>query len=330
MTLADYYSEIRIGGADPVVMRLAETLQKFADALNLEYPEPVQQDPALVGRYCSLTVAENIQFFSADLQMSDLFSTKGTMPAGIWAGSIFSGKWRTRFDGCEINFPSNGLPQMVSVGQPTTYFDEPGSTKRLRMASFLIAETFFEQVAPDDPHGQLAKLRAYMQPGVHVRPLSQSNVLTEAFLKLLNHPYDGPTARLYIESLVMTSVFELAAFICQDSPISAAVPEQQSDLGLMARSLIDEAPEKFDSVAALARRLGTNQTTLRKEFKAAVGATIFDYVLTRRMQAAQLLLRDGRLQISEISRQVGYGSSASFSTAYKRFFGCSPGEDRGA
>ena len=328
MSQSDRTNDILIGGANPVVMKLAETLQKFAYEAKFGTNVMSRNDPSLVGRYCSLEVARNIQFFSADLQMSDVFSTKGLLQPGIWVGSIFSGQWRTRFEGCEINFPANGLPQMISVGQPTVYFDEPGSTKRLRMSSFLISDRFFEHTVGDDPHGQLSRLRAYMQPGVHVRPLSESETLTHNFLKLLNHPYDGPTARLYVESLVMASVFELAAFVCQDNPTPASSPKGQTELGLMARSLIDEAPEKFDSVSALARRLGTNQTTLRKEFKAAVGVTIFDYVLTRRMQAAQLLVRDGTLQISEISTQVGYGNAASFSTAYKRFFGHSPGNDR--
>nr|WP_247744807.1 helix-turn-helix transcriptional regulator [Shimia sp. R11_0] len=92
--------------------------------------------------------------------------------------------------------------------------------------------------------------------------------------------------------------------------------------------MIDEAPEQFTSILSLAQTLGSNETTLQRQFRKAFDTTIFEYVLRRRMTCAQMLVRDGHLSISEISYRVGYNSPANFSTAYKRFFGFSPAQHR--
>ena len=49
------------------------------------------------------------------------------------------------------------------------------------------------------------------------------------------------------------------------------------------------------------------------------------YVTTWRMQKARGLLMYRNVPIKEVAEQVGYSSTASFSRAYKRVFGATPG-----
>ncbi|GEM_PF-6511032 len=333
MSFLEYYQDYSIGGSEPSVTRLADALKNSTIENTCDKITPAQgaanDDVSLIGHYNSLAISETVHFFSCDMTFDKIFRTRGELPASIWTGAVFSGEMHTRLDDFDILFSATGRPQVVSVGQTSTYMDQPTSSRRLRMSSFLLAESFFDAVDPDDPEDHLAPLKSLIQPGVRLVSIGYNESLMNNLLNLLNNPFRGPTGRLYVETQVMSSVFELAK--CLDN--AALEPSnhggEKVNLAYEARHVIDQAPEKFDSIIDLAAKLGTNETTLRRQFKSAFGMTLFEYVLNTRMQAARLLLQDGYLQIAEISHRVGYTTPANFSTAYKRYFGVSPAKDRG-
>ncbi|MEC8040239.1 MAG: AraC family transcriptional regulator, partial [Pseudomonadota bacterium] len=109
---------------------------------------------------------------------------------------------------------------------------------------------------------------------------------------------------------------------------TARLRKPLADLAFEARQLIDDCPERFQSIRALAAELNTNETTLQRQFKAKFDLTVFQYVLARRMQAARILIKDGHLQIAEVAYRVGYNSPANFSTAYRRYYGHAPQDER--
>lgn len=333
MSLSDFYNNFSAGTEEPCVMRLAEALAKSAPrsvvTQGQKQGNPPQQDADLLGQYTSLQVTDDLHFFSCDMNFNHLFQTSGDIPRGIWVGALFSGAWHTCLDGQDILFPSDGVPRLIGIGQPSRYLDQPQAKRRLRMASFLLADTFFDRIEIDDPAAQLAGLQAQIRPGINVQVLGQSRNVMENLQRLLTNPYRGMMAKVYVESLIMASVFDLARHF-QGHPIDEPGKAAGRDtLAYEARAMIDAAPEEFASITSLAKQLGTNETSLRRQFRKVFGATIFEYVLRRRMQSARVLVRDGYLQISEISYQVGYRSPANFSTAYKRYFGHSPADDRG-
>lgn len=326
MTLAEYYNELSIGAAEPEIVRLADTLVSVASGQARLISVDPEGDPTAMGRYCSMSVAPEVQFFCCDMNMDPQVQWESNMPPGIWVGAIFCGEWSTTLSDINVQFPANGQPLLISVGQPSKFIDQPLSGKRLRMSSFLMGKGFFDHVDLDDPSDHLRGLTALMRPGIQILPLGTELALTQNLLALLDNPYRGSTGRLFIESTVMASIFSLAEHL-NDAPLHHGVG-QRTKLALDARKHIDKAPERFESIAALAGQLGTNETTLRREFKSTFGVTIFEYVLNCRMQAARLLVRDGHLQISEISYLIGYSSPSNFTAAYKRFYGHTPVEDR--
>ena len=50
-----------------------------------------------------------------------------------------------------------------------------------------------------------------------------------------------------------------------------------------------------------------------------------EYLLAWRMAVAKDLLRREDLALSEVAERVGYGSASTFSTAFSRYVGQSPG-----
>ncbi len=78
----------------------------------------------------------------------------------------------------------------------------------------------------------------------------------------------------------------------------------------------------------LARRFGTNRTTLSREFKAETGESVINYLIKIRIQVAAGMVRDTALTIAVIIERVGFKNTAHFNREFKRYTQCLPGEYR--
>ncbi|MBU6396453.1 MAG: helix-turn-helix transcriptional regulator [Sphingomonadales bacterium] len=94
------------------------------------------------------------------------------------------------------------------------------------------------------------------------------------------------------------------------------------------RALIEAAPlDAPPSLAEVASRLGLSVPTLNRRL-AAEGTGWRALVNAQRMEAAARLLRTSRRNVSAIALDVGFAESASFTRAFARHFGVSPGRYR--
>lgn len=97
-----------------------------------------------------------------------------------------------------------------------------------------------------------------------------------------------------------------------------------------ARMILIDSFNSPPSIPELARKVGLNRTKLKAVFKAAYGTTIYNFVLTQRMDRATELLAGSDLSIAEVAFEVGYDYPASFTHAFVRYFGHSPRSYRAA
>ena len=93
---------------------------------------------------------------------------------------------------------------------------------------------------------------------------------------------------------------------------------------LRARDLADARFGEPLDVDTLARRAHASAAHFARCFKETFGETPHQYLLTRRIQRAQELLRLTDLSVSEVCDAVGYASVGSFSATFKRVVGMSP------
>jgi AraC-like DNA-binding protein len=84
-------------------------------------------------------------------------------------------------------------------------------------------------------------------------------------------------------------------------------------------------PMRDWTVDQLAAAVGSSRSVLSERFKAVLGKPPIQYLAEWRLQLAGNLLSDGSRSIAEIACEVGYESQASFSRAFKRHLGTSPG-----
>jgi AraC-like DNA-binding protein len=93
---------------------------------------------------------------------------------------------------------------------------------------------------------------------------------------------------------------------------------------LRARDLIDTRYASPLDVPTLAARAGVSPAHFARRFRATFGETPHQYLLSRRLERAQFLLRESDRSVAEICLDVGLTSVGSFTTSFKRVVGMTP------
>lgn len=81
-------------------------------------------------------------------------------------------------------------------------------------------------------------------------------------------------------------------------------------------------------VAALARGVNMSAGHLSRQFKLAYGESPYSYLMTRRIERAKALLRQGKT-VSDTCVTVGCTSLGSFSSRFTEIVGMTPSQYRG-
>ena len=114
--------------------------------------------------------------------------------------------------------------------------------------------------------------------------------------------------------------------------VTARPDEQQrlADLRRLrrVRDRIDREYARPLDVEALARGVHLSAGHLSRAFRAAYGEAPYAYLMTRRIERAQALLRRGDLSVTEVCLAVGCTSLGSFTTRFTELVGVPPGEYR--
>ena len=89
-------------------------------------------------------------------------------------------------------------------------------------------------------------------------------------------------------------------------------------------------PGRQWSVASLAKEVGNSRSVFAQRFLLATGVSPLRYLTELRMRLAFQRLKNVHQPIEAVAIDLGYGSLAAFSRAFKRYTGISPGAVRGA
>src|SRR5262245_55571635 len=98
------------------------------------------------------------------------------------------------------------------------------------------------------------------------------------------------------------------------------------------RAVLEYIEEHFDAtptLAEIAAVAGLNPYHFARQFKAATGLPPHQYVITRRVEHAKHLLREGTdLSLAEVAVRAGFYDQSQFSHHFKRLVGVTPGQYR--
>ncbi|MCY4779802.1 AraC family transcriptional regulator [Sphingobacterium sp. UT-1RO-CII-1] len=94
----------------------------------------------------------------------------------------------------------------------------------------------------------------------------------------------------------------------------------------MARQLLEQRIANPLTQQELAREVMMSESKLRKDFKEYFSVTIHEYQTRLRMEKARIYLLKDKLSVYEVSLLTGFGHQNNFSSAFKKYYGISPGE----
>lgn len=145
--------------------------------------------------------------------------------------------------------------------------------------------------------------------------------------------YALPLQKLYMESRAIEILTE--AFLAvsgtgtgTDNTEGAALRPRDELRMRELRDFLDEDAATGLSLEAIASRIGSNPSTLQRNFRAVYGMTVFEYLRERNLRRAREALERGGVSVAEAADIAGYGSAANFATAYRRCFGITPRQSR--
>lgn len=140
---------------------------------------------------------------------------------------------------------------------------------------------------------------------------------------------EGLIKQLFMETCALKLLqLQLEQFIAATTLPHHKVNGKDTERLHLVRTLIDQDPAIHHTLASLSRHTGLNEFKLKKGFKALFGITVMGYLHTQRMAIAKRLLLETSLTVSDIAEQCGYAYAQSFSTAFKKYFGVTPGDMR--
>jgi AraC-like DNA-binding protein len=93
---------------------------------------------------------------------------------------------------------------------------------------------------------------------------------------------------------------------------------------LRAKDLADARYREPLDVASLARAAHLSPAHFSREFRRTFGETPHQYLLTRRLERAAMLLRTTDRSVADVCLAVGLRSVGSFTTSFRRLFGITP------
>lgn len=167
---------------------------------------------------------------------------------------------------------------------------------------------------------------------LHAPRLASDDGLLEQLVRLALAESVAPSAG---GDAVLARLSELLFVESVRRYLAALPPEQGGWLaGLrddgIGRALgrLHERPAHAWSLDELAREVGLSRSVLAERFAHFVGVPPMQYLTQWRMQLAASLLAGTSQSLAEIAEQVGYGSEAALSRAYKRWVGVAPAEWR--
>lgn len=214
----------------------------------------------------------------------------------------------------------------IAYVQPKECFTMPMNPgERFSCTSICLLPEYFEEIEkrfPDDFEELDERMMSHGPISSDIRLDRILNSITAASML-------RPGALPRLEAKILEATCCLSDALAGDAAaaegsIGACAPMTASDIMKIIELSMPDPPtlEQFCAIAHM------GHTTLSGMFKFETGVPLGKYIRGVRMNAAKELLADTNLNTREIGEMVGYGDAASFTKAFKRCVGVTPGRYR--
>ncbi len=143
--------------------------------------------------------------------------------------------------------------------------------------------------------------------------------------EMLRCSFQGMPKRMFLEGKALELLgLVAAAEIDRNVSDRPYLPNDLIDRIHHARDILHQRMDDSLSLGELARLVGLNECTLKREFRYCFGKTVFGYLHDYRMEQAWQVLEMGDWKVGEVASMVGYSNLAAFSRAFSKRFKINP------
>ncbi len=129
---------------------------------------------------------------------------------------------------------------------------------------------------------------------------------------------------LFIKAKIMELLSVQMEQLCNLCSPPSSLSTETAQKMFAVRDFMLEHIGEYHSLKSLSKGVGTNEYTLKQEFKNLFGMTVFGFWNEVKMEKAQKLLLETEKSIKQISEIIGYKNPQHFSTAFKNKFHVPP------
>ncbi|MEW5421003.1 helix-turn-helix transcriptional regulator [Amorphus sp. 3PC139-8] len=297
-------------------------------------PNVGPNDDALAGRYLLSDLRPGLTLHATDtVELHDL-TTQVTQEPGLTCHLILEGEVDFQLDGHLFSLTGTGGPRPAPQGQlifqpePADFVRRSRRDTHIRKVCVTATVDWLETSDAElsallDRVADTGLAHAIWTPSAHAVALAE---------QILNPPgLDGFLGRLYLECRATSLLLEALKSLTEaghETPAALRPRDRrrvQSACDYLEAHLSDPI-----SLPALARQVGASVSTLQRLFQSVYGMSVFGYLRERRLLKARFALEIGEANVAQAATLAGYTSPANFATAFKRRFGTTPSEMRGA
>lgn len=232
-------------------------------------------------------------------------------------------KGHSRFidhNGSELSFKQGcaTITTFGSIAGERHYRADCGATEQIRL---VLSKSQLQHIFGADSTARFFS-RSTMRL-LSCRPISAQGMLAAQQLTACN--VADAVKPLYREGLARTLLAaELHPLFTQAQRDTGKLSPRDKPKAMLARDILYAEFRSPPSIAALARRVGTNQCKLKQLFHHFFANTPYGLLLTIRMNHAYQLLESGQYHVGVVADLVGYRHASNFSAAFTQYFGIPP------
>lgn len=190
--------------------------------------------------------------------------------------------------------------------------------------------SFFQKYLPDNSRAFENFKKNIIDQKAASLSLHNLRITPKMFLtirEILGSKRQGFFERMFIEAKVIELLMlQLEQILAHDCDVFCSLKKSEIDKMYQAKEILINNIASSCTLIDLAQKVGTNEFTLKKGFKEVFGTTVFGFWNDLKMHEARKLIVENAMKVSEVSEMVGYKYPQHFSTAFKKYFGVSPGK----
>lgn len=151
---------------------------------------------------------------------------------------------------------------------------------------------------------------------------SLTPAMTRNVYDIFTSPLSGSLKKLMIEAKILELIaLQWDKALSSTKRVRRGTPDIIQEIHIyLTNNFLDD-----HSLKSICLRFGINEFALKHGFRETFKTSVFEYLLSCRLEYAKDLLQNTGSTIQEIASKVGYKYPNHFSTAFKNKFGISPG-----